>query len=383
MRIECVRTHHLRDELDEPFGFSQWSYAARNTLLVEVVSDEGATGWGECYGPAEVHQAAIASFYGPRLLGQDPLLIDRLWHEMWRSSLDFARGGIMMGAMSGIDIALWDLKGKVLGQSVSELIGGRYREAIACYATGMYFKRIPEEALIPQLVDEAVAHRDQGFRALKIKVGKNLAFDLRLIAAMRVALPDAILMADSNHAYDLAEAIRVGHALGERGFAWFEEPLSPEYHGQYRQLHDKIDVPLAAGECEQTRFGFHRLLAPGGIQIAQPDLAYCGGISEAIKIRTVASTLGVNLTPHCWGTMLNLAAATHFVASSYREPGRAEVEGALLELDRTPNPLRDELFLTPLAIENAIVQVPTAPGLGVIVDPAALASFEVKATETR
>ena len=91
-------------------------------------------------------------------------------------------------------------------------------------------------------------------------------------------------------------------------------------------------------------YGFRRLLSAGGVQIAQPDLAYCGGISEALKIRTIASSLGVNVIPHCWGTMLNLAAATHFLASSYREPGRAEDGGAILELDRTPNPLRDELF---------------------------------------
>ena len=155
-------------------------------------------------------------------------------------------------------------------------------------------------------------------------------------------------MADSNHAYDLPEAIRIGRVLDEHGFAWFEEPLSPEYESQFRQLHDKIDVPIATGECEQTRYGFQRLLSPGGVQIAQPDLAYCGGISEALKIRTIASSLGVNVIPHCWGTMLNLAAATHFLASGYREPGRAEDGGAILELDRTPNPLRDELFETPV-----------------------------------
>ena len=124
MRIDCIRTHHLRDRLDEPFGFSQWFYDTRNTLWVEIVADDGTTGWGECYGPAEVYQAAINSFYAPRLLGFDPLATDRLWHNMWQWSLDFARGGVMMGAMSGIDMALWDLKGKSLGLSVSALMAG-------------------------------------------------------------------------------------------------------------------------------------------------------------------------------------------------------------------------------------------------------------------
>ena len=190
-------------------------------------------------------------------------------------------------------------------------------------------------------------------------------------------------MADANHAYDLPEALRIGRVLDEHGFAWFEEPLSPEYEHQFRQLHDKLNVPLAAGECEQTRFGFQRLLSSGGVQIAQPDLAYCGGISEALKIRAIASSLGVNLIPHCWGTMLNLAAATHFLASGYREPGRAEDGGSILELDRTPNPLRDELFEIPVDIDRATVHVPATPGLGVVVDRAALESFQVKETEIR
>jgi len=383
MKIDCIRTHHLRSALREPFGFSQWYYSTRNVLWVEVVADDGTTGWGECYGPAEVYQAAIASFYAPRLLGLDPLATDRLWHNMWQWSLDFARGGVMMGAMSGIDIALWDLKGKSLGSSVSELMGGRYHDTVPCYATGMYYREMSEADLIDTLVAEALGYRDQGFEAMKIKVGKNPEFDLQLIAAMREAMPHVQLMADSNHAYDLSEAVRIGRALEQHGYAWFEEPLSPECETQFRQLHDKIDVPIATGECEQTRFGFQRLLSPGGVQIAQPDIAYCGGISEVLKIRAVASSLGVNVIPHCWGTMLNLAAGTHFLACSYREPGRAEPGRAMLELDRTENRLRDELFETPITIDQATVRVPTGPGLGVVVDRTAMQSFRVKETETR
>jgi D-galactarolactone cycloisomerase len=383
MRIDCIRTYHLRHDLPEAFGFSQWYYGVRNALWVEVVADDGTNGWGECYGPAEVNQAAVTSFYGPRLLGLDPLATDRLWHGMWQGSLDFARGGVMMGAMSGIDMALWDLKGHALGRSVSELIGGCYRDSLPCYATGMYFRDMPDDPLIERLVGEAVEYRQGGFEALKIKIGKNLAFDLRLIAAMRRALPATVLMADANHAYDLPEAVRVGRVLDEHGFAWFEEPLSPECVFQFRQLHEKLDVPLASGECEQTRYGFQRLLSAGGVQVAQPDLAYCGGISEALKIRAIASSLGVNVVPHCWGTMLNLAAATHFLASSYREPGRAEDGGAILELDRTPNPLRDELFEKPLEIVSGTVRVPTGPGLGVTVNRSALQSFRVTETEVR
>ena len=383
MKIECIRTHHLRHRLDEPFGFSQWTYDTRNALLVEILADGGIAGWGECYGPAEVSQAAVAGFYAPRLLGKDPAGIDVLWHEMWRASLDFARGGVMMGAMSGIDMALWDLKGKALGCSVSDLMGGRYHESVPCYATGMYFKKLPEDALIEALAREATGYRDQGYRALKIKVGKNVAFDLRLIEAIRDALPEMTLMADANHAYDLPEAIRVGKALDEARFAWFEEPLSPEHPELHRALHEKVDLAIASGECEQTRFGFQRLLGPGGVQIAQPDLAYCGGPSEALKIRTVASSHGVNVIPHVWGTMLNLAAATHLLAASYREPGRAEMPAPWLEYDRTPNALRDEIFETSVQIDDGSARVPRGPGLGVLPDRSAMTAFQVHQTEVR
>lgn len=383
MKIECIRTHHLRDQLDVPFGFSQWYYGTRNTLWVEIVADDGTTGWGECYGPAEVYQAAIQSFYGPRLLGHDALATDVLWHFMWRASLDFARGGVMMGAMSGIDMALWDLRGKATGQSVSELIGGRFVDEVPCYATGMYFKEMSEDELLESILAEASEYRDQGFKAMKIKVGKNLDFDARQIAAMRETFPGTMLMADSNHAYDLPEAIRIGHILDDHDYGWFEEPLSPEFENQFRQLQDKVNLPIATGECEQTRFGFQRLLSTGGVQIAQPDMAYCGGISEALKIRTVASSHGVNVVPHCWGTMLNLAAATHFIATGYRQPGRLEANPIYLEFDRTPNALRDELFDKPVVVDGGVAQVPSGPGLGVSVNREAMKSFEVNETEIK
>jgi D-galactarolactone cycloisomerase len=171
--------------------------------------------------------------------------------------------------------------------------------------------------------------------------------------------------------------------LDELGYGWFEEPLSPEHPELYRQLQEKLRLPLAAGECEQTRWGFQSLLGAGGVQIAQPDLAYCGGPSEALKIRSVASSLGINVIPHVWGTMLNLAAAVHFLASGYREPGRANVTPLLLECDRSPNALRDELFDVPVHIERGAAHVPTGPGLGVAVDRAAMDSFLVSGDEIR
>jgi D-galactarolactone cycloisomerase len=381
MKIKIIRTYQLACPLAQPFSFSQWSYRTRHAMMIEVVTDAGVSGWGECYGPAAVCQSAVADFYAPRLLGRDPMETDVLWHHMWQSSLDFARGGVMTAAMSGLDMALWDLKGQVLQQPLCRLLGGQYRDTIPCYATGMYFQDLPENKLMDTLVAEACGYRDEGFKAIKIKVGKNVLFDLVLARRMREALPSLALMADANHAYDLPEAMRVGTVLSECGYTCFEEPVSPEHPEQYRQLHDKLAVPLAAGECEQLRYGFRRLLSAGGVDIAQPDLAYCGGVSEALKIRTLAGSLGVNVVPHVWGTMFNLAAAVHFLAATFVEPGRLEAPAPLLERDRTPHPLRDELFEVPVEIIGGIARVPDSPGLGVKVNRPALKKYLVRETE--
>ncbi|MGJ8679473.1 mandelate racemase/muconate lactonizing enzyme family protein [Paraglaciecola sp.] len=383
MKIECIKTHHLRCHLDKPFGFSQWSYDQRNVLAIEVIADNGVSGWGECYGPADVIQAAVEKFYAPRIIGLDALSTDMIWHHMWRSSLDFARSGVMMSGMSGIDMALWDLKGKALGLSVSQLMGGQLRDKVPCYATGMYYQDLPEDELLPALVEEGVAYANEGFKAMKIKVGKNPDFDEKFIVALRKALPNTILAADSNHAFDLPEAIRIAKVLEDNNYAWFEEPLSPEHPNLFRQLHEKTNVPIATGECEQTRYGFQKLIEAGGVQLVQADLAYCGGPSEALKIRAIASANGLNMIPHVWGTQLNLAAATHFLATGYAEPGRAEEQKLFLEYDRTENQLRDNLYSVEVEVKNGEAIVPTAPGLGVQIDLDALKDYDVCATETK
>jgi D-galactarolactone cycloisomerase len=315
------------------------------------------------------------------LIGRDPLQNEAAWQHCWRASLDFARKGIMMGAMSGLDMAMFDLKGKILGASASELMGGRVRETVQCYATGMYFRKQPEETLLKTILDEAAGYVESGFRALKIKVGKNINFDRGLIEAMRNTFPDVQLMVDSNHAYDLSEAVAIGRLLDEHSYFWFEEPLSPQHGGLFRQLSDKIDVAIATGECEQTRWGFQDLLSKGGVQIAQPDMAYCGGPSEALKIRAIASSHGVNVVPHAWGTQLNLASALHFLASAYVEPGRAEVAEPLLEVDRTANPMRNEMYAAGLEISRGIAKVPCTPGLGVEPDRTIMEKYCVQRTE--
>ena len=204
-----------------------------------------------------------------------------------------------------------------------------------------------------------------------------------LIEAMRKTFPESVLMADSNHAYDLNEAIEMGHWLEAHQYRWFEEPLSPTQPAALATLCEKLDIAVATGECEQTRWGFEKLLHAGAATILQPDMAYCGGPTEALKIRALASAKGVNVVPHCWGTQLNLACAAHFLATASVEPGRAESQALLLEVDNSPNPMRTEIYKASVVVSGGCVQVPQGAGLGVEPDLKEMQPFCINQTEIK
>jgi D-galactarolactone cycloisomerase len=375
MKITRIETHLLSSPLAQPFGFSQMYYETRANLLVEVVAEDGTVGWGECFGPARPAQAAIEDCIRPLAVGMKALETERIWHRVWQQWLDHARGGPLMAGLSGLDIALWDLKGKLLGQPLHRLLGGARTERVPCYATGHYFRRVPEDHLIRIILDEARGHLDAGFVAVKLKVGKNLDFDLRVIGAAREALPAAGLMADANHAYNLREATQVGRELQASGFVFFEEPLAPHALEEYARLRERLDVPLAAGESEQTRWGFRRVLEAGAIDIAQPDLAFCGGVSEGLKVRAMANAFGVDVTPHAWGTPVGFAAAAHFHATAPPNPGRLEGDLLHLECDHSDSPVRDQCFPERVEVRDGHALLTDRPGLGIEVDREAVAPF--------
>ena len=188
-------------------------------------------------------------------------------------------------------------------------------------------------------------------------------------------------MADANHAYDINEAVIIGKLLEENNYSWFEEPLSPTQLNLYSSLSNKLDIAVSAGESEQTRWGFQKMLDCKAVTIIQPDMAYCGGPSEALKIRSIASSYGINTIPHCWGTQLNLSCAAHFLSTSMIEPGRNEEPLLMLEVDHTPNPLRDDIFNNKVIITKGNVQVPNEPGLGVEINLDAMLKFCIHQTE--
>lgn len=376
MKIKSIESFILKDELEESFYFSQWEYSERRICIVKVTSDTGHVGWGEGYGPATIIKAGI-DWLKPFLVGKNPLETETLWGIMYRRTLDFARRGILVASMSAIDVALWDLKGKIMEQPVHLLLGGKKRDSITPYATGMYFTNGGN--LSESLSREAKQYAEQGFRAMKMKVGLSIEEDIENVKMIREAIgPDIDLMIDSNHAYNLREAIQLAKAVESYNIYWFEEPISPEYYEQYAELRSKTSIPIAGGECEYLRYGFQTLLQHKSVDIIQPDICASGGLSEAKRIATLASVYGVELVPHTWGTGIAIAAATHLVSNLDVFPGRMNKPSCYMEYDRTENGLRDELTSTDMVMEKGEIIITDAPGLGFTLNEDALNKYALK-----
>ena len=362
MKITSIESFILSDTLNQSFYFSQWEYAERRICIVKITTSTGHVGWGEGYGPSGLVEAGI-KFLTPFVLGQNPLETETIWEIMYRRSLDFARRGVLVSAISAIDIALWDVKGKILDQPVHRLLGGKKRDTIIPYATGMYFSH--SENLAHQLAEEAMKYASQGFKAMKMKVGLGVEEDIAHVKCVREAIgPDVNLMIDSNHAYSLREATQLARAVEPYDIFWFEEPISPEYYQQYAELRSKTSIPIAGGECEYLRFGFQTLLSAQSVDIAQPDICSTGGLTEAKRIATLASVYGVEIVPHTWGTGIAISTALHFVANLDPIPGRMKAPCFYIEYDQTENALRDQLTYSEMRVEKGEIRISDAPGLG-------------------
>ena len=373
MKIERIETYIAEQRLETPFYFSQFGFDRRQVCLVKITAADGSYGWGEGYGPAGVIQAGIA-YLTPLVIGEDPLHVESIWSKMHRQSLDYARRGVLVSAISAVDIALWDLRGKLLNQPVSVLLGGRRRDKIQVYATGMYFTDADD--LPGKLIDEAKTYAAQGYQALKMKVGLGVAQDLRHARALRLAIGDDVdLMVDANHAYSGREALSFARQVEPLNIRFFEEPLSPEDYEGYRQLRQRTDIPIAGGECEYLMAGFRHLLANQCVDIAQPDICAAGGLTEVKRIAALANAFQTNVIPHSWGSGIAFAAGLHLVSTLDIVPGRLTMPQPLLEMDRSENPLRDRLTAPRFQAVNGFVDVPTAPGLGVDVDADVLVEF--------
>ena len=376
MMITAVRTHVLKAALSQPFAYSRAWYDTRTAMVVEIETDEGLIGWGECYGPARI-TAAVVQSVAPWLIGQDPLRTEFLWQMIYARLRDHGQKGAVIQGLSGIDIALWDIKGKHFGVPVHRLLGGPLRSEVQAYATGLYRRKSGDP--LRYLAEEATGYVADGFKAVKLKVGFGVEEDVAVTRAVREAIgPDIALMVDANHAYDAVAAIRLGRMIEADNIGWFEEPVPPEDVAGYRAVKAAISIPIAGGECEFTRFGFRDILALRAIDIIQPDTCAAGGLSECKKIADMAEAFGVRYNPHVWGTGIAIAASLQLLAvlPSHTPPSLAPV-APMLEFDRTEHPIRQSLLVQPIEHTKGVVRVPDAPGLGIEVDRETLARFAV------
>ena len=373
MKIKDVRTHVLEAELSQPFSWSLGWTRTRSALLVEIEGADGTVGWGESYGPARPN-AAVVEAMKPLLIGADALASEALWERLYAAFRDHGQKGLAVQALSGVDIALWDLKGRHFGVPVHRLMGGPVRTAVRAYATGLYRR----EAGDPRqyLAEEAAGYVEEGFGAMKLKVGFGVAEDAEVARAERAAIgADIALMMDANHAYDATRAILLGRRIAGLDIGWFEEPVPPEDLPGYALVRAQQPIPVAGGECEFTRFGFREVLLRGALDVVQPDTCAAGGLSECVKIAAMANAHGVRYVPHVWGTGVALAAALQLLAVLPHNPPCLHPEKPLLEFDRTEHPIRQAILAEPIEHERGIVKVPNGPGLGVEIDRAALARF--------
>ena len=374
MKITKVRPHVLEARLSQPFAYSRARYTTRTTMVVEIETDVGLVGWGECYGPAMINAAVVESL-STLLIGQDPMRGEWIWREIYSRYRDHGQKGSIIQGLSGIDIALWDLKGKFLGQPIHRLMGGPLRSEVRAYATGLY--RRDEGRPDLYLAEEAAGYASEGFNAVKLKVGFGVAEDARVTKAIRDAIgPTVGLLIDANHAYDAVSAIQLGRKIEELDIGWFEEPVPPEDVAGHRQVREALTIPIASGECEFTRFGFRDLITTRAVDIVQPDTCSAGGLSECKKIADFAETYNLRYAPHVWGSGIALAAALQLLAviPSFTPQSLNPVE-PMLEFDRTEHPIRQALLLAPIEHRKGIVQIPDGPGLGIEIDRSVLERF--------
>ncbi len=380
MKIVDLKLHVLKSPLAEPFAFSQGWVHQRSATLVEVITDEGISGWGEAFAqglePPEIAAAVIQHALRPLLIGADPLDTEVLWHTCYHRTRDYGRKGSVVAGISAVDMALWDIAGKARGVPVWKLLGGRFRDRVQPYATGFY--RIQGQGEAQRLAEEALRHHEAGFSLMKVKLGFGVDDDIACMHAIGKAIQGKPirLMIDTNHAYGRAEALRLGRALAEFDLLWYEEPVVPEDIGGYVEMRQQLTMPIAGGENEHTLFGFQQLLAAGALDIAQPDMGSCGGITAARHIIALAQAMGVRVNPHVWGSAIAQAASLQVIAAVPVAHHALFATQPVLEYDRSSHPFRQLLVQQPLMLRDGWVDIPDRPGLGIEVNREVIRQYD-------
>ena len=318
------------------------------------------------------------------ILGADPLDRDVLWHKVYNLLRDHGQKGMSMQSLSGVDIALWDLVGKIAGLPISKLIGGNHRDKVAVYGYGMMLRQEDTDSLAARFKDEAAAIKGMGFKATKMKVGFGPRPDVKLAAAVRAGVGDDFpFMVDANHCYTTSDAFYVGRALDEMEAYWFEEPVAPEDLDGYKELRAGLKTNISGGEAEFNRWGWRKLLETRCLDIAQPEVCALGGITEYLRVMALAHAHFTPVINHVWGSAIAVATNLQLLAAMPPMPGGLHPWEPWLEFDTTDNKFRDDLLVEPLSIQKQVaenegcVAVPTAPGIGVEPDREFIKHYEL------
>jgi D-galactarolactone cycloisomerase len=334
------------------FQFACGHCTGRLSSLIRVSTDAGIVGVGSVYSHPDLVRTIAEGVLGGMLVGCDPLEIEEIWQRCHNVTRWYGRKGAAISALGGLDTALWDIRGKVLGKPLYKLLGGE-RESVPAYASALLWKEDPKE-----LGYEAERHLAEGFRAMKMRLGRNYEYDSAALHAVRQVIgPKNDLMIDGNSRYTLAQAERMAPEFLTQGVFWLEEPFPQEDVESYRELRPKLGVQLAAGENEFGLQGFRELINQHVVDIVQPDCSRAGGVTECRQIGELAAQNGLRVATHTWSDAVALVANMHVVASL--------PNGLMVEMDRTGNPLIDELLEEPVKVRDGQVALPQAPGLGV------------------
>jgi L-alanine-DL-glutamate epimerase-like enolase superfamily enzyme len=356
-----AQTHHGQRALAEIGDRHICVYPPQaQTCLVKITADDGTVGWGEGHAPVgpRATVAVVEDVLAPLLIGQDPLAIEAHWEGMYGSMrLRGHVAGYQLEAIAGVDIALWDLAGKLLGVPVYRLLGGPFWTSLPAYASGVPGRTVEER--------RASAERfiADGYAAIKSSIGRgDLDTDLAGVAALAETVRGrADLLVDAHGAYASHTALAVGRALQDMGVAWLEDPLPPEDVDGYVALSAALEMPVAAGETECTRWQFEERLARKAVDLILPDICRAGGISEGRKIATIADAHNTRWAAHVsMGSSVHVAAAAHLAAAS--------ANFLIFEFSSTPNPIGDNLLTAPLHPVGGILHLPEGPGLGIEFD---------------
>lgn len=375
MIIKEVKVYPVSYKLKRPYASATgWKYT-RSMVFVEIISDEGLSGWGETRAPLISAVNCIEKDIIPNIVGKNPLDVKVIWEQLQILKMK----GVPIRCISCIDMAIWDLKGKALGISLCNMLGGCFNREIQPYATAFF--RYEHDESSQSLESEAHNILNLGFQYIKVKIGFGVDYDIKKIGRLRKIIGDDFpIMVDANQSYDFFSILKLGNALKNLKVQWIEEPLPWISILEYKELGDRLlNIPLAGGEQESTQLGFFEVMKQRAVQIIQPDIYVCGGITPLIYIMSLAKAFGIYFSPHTFGSIIGLSAAIQLIASFSYYPRWVTINRPiLLEWDAIENTLRDKILKKGPKIINGKVIVSEEPGLGVEIDKKALMEFVIE-----